>query len=70
MKRLIRQRQVKQFLTAAGTWTPDHRQAQVFLSDNAARRIREDFRLRDAELYYLVGEEPSASDFALGLERI
>jgi hypothetical protein len=70
MKRLIRNRRFKQFLTPSGTWTRDPKQAQVFPTDEEARKAREEFPLEDAELYYLVGEEPSMSDFALGLERI
>ena len=70
VKRLIRNRQFKQFLDRSGTWTQDHNRAQLFPTDEAARKARNNFRLLDCDLYYLVGEEPSPSDFVLGLERL
>ncbi len=70
MKRLIRNRRFRQFLTDTGTWTIDHVQAQLFSNDEAARKAREEFWLVGCELYYLVGEQPSGSDFAMPLERL
>jgi hypothetical protein len=71
VKRLIRDRGTKEFLTATGQWTRDHVVAQVFQSDEAVREARRAYRLQNCELYYLIGDEPSAnSDFAVALERL
>ena len=69
VKRLIRDRGTKQFLTPTGTWSPDHTAARVFANDEAIRQARDEFRLKGCELYYLVGDAPSQLDFTLAMER-
>ena len=71
MKRLIRKRDTKEFLTASGQWTRDHTLADNFPTDDGVRRAHREHRLENCELYYLIGEQPSmATDFWLSLERL
>ena len=67
IRKFVRSRATRAFLTAGGDWTTDPSTATVFPSTEAAREIVLKHRITDAELYYQFGEKPSQYDFTLSL---
>jgi len=68
MRRLIRCKTTKAFLTQDRTWTQDVREAADFHDQSRALELKRQLRLNDIELYYLFGDEPNAQyDFAFPL---
>ena len=67
IRKFVRSRATRAFLTAEGDWTADASTATVFPSTEAAREIVLKHRITDAELYYQFGEKPSQYDFTLSL---
>jgi hypothetical protein len=49
LKRLIRRKGTQEFLTPAGTWTRDHKLAQLFQTDDSARQARKLYNLKGCE---------------------
>jgi hypothetical protein len=67
VKRLIRQKQTKQFLTNDGGWTPDVSTAQDFANMEAVIRTEQKLNLTGVDLYLLIDDKPSAYDVLLPL---
>jgi hypothetical protein len=69
MRKLIRHKRTKAFLTRNGKWTNVARQAHDFSSDQALSQARENYELQGrGQVYFLFGEEPSRdSDFVISL---
>jgi len=69
MKKLIRHKHTKAFLTSNGEWTNKARLAHHFPNDEAICLARETHQLHGSgQVYLLFGEEPShAFDFVLSL---
>ena len=70
MRRFIRNIQTNTFLAEDGTWTTDLDLAKEFVSDDDIRKARNDYGLKDCELYYCVGKTASKLDFAIPLSRL
>ena len=69
MRKLIRSKATKEFLTRDGTWTVDYHQAAIFEDQVRAFAVKRDLQLTGVEIYYLFGEKPDAQyDFAVALE--
>ena len=69
MRKLIRHKWTKAFLTSNGGWTNDTRLAHDFHNDQALCEARETYELRGGgQVYFLFGEEPSHDfDFVISL---
>jgi hypothetical protein len=67
MNKLIRSKLTKAFLTEGGDWTLDFRRAHIFITSEAALVAVFRQELRDVEIYYLCGQEPSDRDFTISL---
>src|SRR5262249_49707478 len=69
MRKLIRHKRTKAFLTSNGEWTNDAGLAHDFPTDEAICRAREAHKLHSGgQVYLLFGEEPSHDfDFVLSL---
>jgi len=69
MRKLIRHKRTKAFLTRNGKWTNDARLAHDFHSDQALCQARETYELQGrGQVYFLFGSEPSHdSDFVISL---
>ena len=65
IRKLVRSRARRAFLTAAGTWTTEAGRAAVFPSTEAAREAVLERRITDVDLYYQFGEKPSMYDFTI-----
>ncbi len=68
MKKLIRSKTTKRFLTKEGGWTPDLCKAWAFQDGSEVQETRARLNLLDVETYYSFDEfGPSQYDFALPL---
>jgi hypothetical protein len=69
MRKLIRHKRTKAFLTLNGEWTNDVRLALVFHDEEAICSARETYELhRGGQVYFLFGAEPSDDcDFVVSL---
>ena len=67
MKKVLRHRLTKQYLTAAGTWAEDFKLAREFADIRDAVRLRNQLRLPDAELVYVHADWPSERDVVIRL---
>jgi hypothetical protein len=69
MRKLIRHKQTKAFLTRDGEWTNDVRLAHDFHNDEAICVARETYELHHGgQVYFLFGAEPSDDfDFVVSL---
>jgi len=69
MRKLIRHKRTKAFLTSSGEWTNDPRLAHNFPNDEALRQARETHNLKSgSQVYLLFGDNPSHNfDFVLSL---
>jgi hypothetical protein len=67
MKKLIRNKATGAFLAEGGDWTTDCRRAQIFPTTEEVRGAVLKHALKDVELYYLFGAEPTAYDFTISL---
>jgi hypothetical protein len=65
IRKLVRNKATKAFLTAGADWTTDPSGAIVFPSTEAARAAVRTHQISGAELFYQFGEAPSKYDFAL-----
>jgi hypothetical protein len=69
VKRFIRNKKSKAFLTQDGSWTTDVEEAIVFQNDEQVRQARDAYHLKYCELYYCFRATPSKLDFAFSLAR-
>jgi hypothetical protein len=68
MRKLVRSKVTRRFLTESGGWTPQVRDAAEFADFSHALGAVERFELRDVELYYLFSDKgPSGYDFCITL---
>ena len=68
MRKLIRSRTTRAFLSDSGKWTRDLTKAHRFKNNSEAREAKAQFHLTDVELYYSFEEaEITEFDFALHL---
>ena len=67
MKRLIRDKRTKKFLTSEGTWTADVSKAQDFATMRSVIKAEQKFNLTGVELLLLMEAKPSSYDVALPL---
>ncbi len=70
MRRLIRAKATRAFLTEDGTWTHNLAKAATFDDSALAIAAKSRFRLEDVELYYSFDDhQRSPWDFVLGLRQ-
>ena len=67
VKRLIRNKRTKKFLTSEGTWTTDVLIAQEFATMRAVIKAEQEHDLTGVELLLLMENKPSSYDVALPL---
>ena len=67
VKRLIRNKRTKKFLTSKGTWTTDVSVAQDFATMRAVIKAEQQHDLTGVELLLLMENKPSRYDVALPL---
>ena len=68
MKRLIRDKRTKRFLTKEGSWTTDVSAAQDFATVRAVIAAKEKFNLTGVELLLLMEEKPSSYDIVIPIQ--
>ena len=67
MKRLIRDKRTKKFLTVTGSWTTDVSAAEDFGNIELVIRDEQHHSLTDVELLMVLEDEPSSYDIVLPL---
>jgi hypothetical protein len=67
MKKLIRNRKTRAFLTPSGEWSRNITQARNFLSPVDARIVCQGLKLHNCELYYSFSER-TVSEYDFGFE--
>ncbi len=68
LRKLVRSKRTKAFLTPSGAWTNEIQDAAYFSDPLLARAAAEKFQLRDVELYYLFTDHVNSRyDFTLPL---
>ena len=67
MKRLIRDKRTKKFLTKEGTWTTDASAAEDFGNISSVIRAEQKHNLNGVELLMVMEEKPSSYDVVLPL---
>lgn len=67
VKRIVRNKTTREFLSADGKWVADCRLAQDFRSMELIIWEVQRLMLKDVELVLLMGEQPSDYDVTLGL---
>jgi len=68
MRKLIRSKATRRFLTTDGHWTGKVDNAGRFSDESLVRAAMQIFHLHDVELYYLFGEHATSEyDFAISL---
>ena len=67
MKRLIRNRQTKEYFRRDGTWTKDTAAAREFLDIRSVMKAEKEHHLQNVELVLLMGDKPSRYDIVLPL---
>jgi hypothetical protein len=69
MRKLIRSKATKTFLTTDGQWTDQVQKAAHFPEQSEARAAVQKFKLFDVEFYYSFSEHATSDyDFALSLQ--
>jgi hypothetical protein len=67
VKRLLRNKLTRQFLTSGGVWTNDISSAESFADIRSVVTARQKLDLENVELLYLMGETPSDYDVIIPL---
>src|SRR5437764_178440 len=67
VKRLIRNKRTKKFLTSAGTWTSNVSSAQDFATMRAVIKAEQEHDLTGVELFLVMENKPSIYDVVLPL---
>ena len=70
VRRFIHNTKTNTFVAQDGTWTTDVDLAKEFVSDDDIRKARDDYELKDCELYYCLAKKPSRLDFGILLSRL